>query len=470
MVSDLGVHLNGNFSLTSSRLPSENDFLESDCNDAKWNRYILLEVLPDLHIKLLDYIVELEETRHSKESTNFTPHTTKSFWPIKDYIMNSYKTYGLNVIRKLGANERKFFWTEANDGRFISLKEARILEENETNIADILISLVVPIQVVKLDKGKMGQLDDIVKSKKPINFPYAPISGKLICNELQQMRPFEQNNIIRNDDTQNSLFQLLTFILQDKDSFENLTRLPLIPLSDGSVGEFGEQKIYYIGKQKHLDLFPNGRSRFVSIKLPKDLLEIFSNEEFSKVTNIQKFDASAILALLKGELPSVDINPWDSNGKRINNNWLQKIWSMIYKFEPEGSIEFAELSEFPLLPVTKPSSMLVKPDMANPLLYAPETGQHKIFSVLIKLKIRLTDMSFPDDADEDLKKCIVQCEPINILYSLKNALSYTNMEDLEQLFENSNLSSSDYKVFRKFINKEIDTLIGKQKKYWLIVL
>ncbi|CAB5179889.1 unnamed protein product [Rhizophagus irregularis] len=81
MISNLGVHLNGNFSLSSSRLQSENDFLKSDCDDAKWNRYILLEVLPDLHIKLFEYIVELEEARHLKESTNFIPHTTKIFGP-----------------------------------------------------------------------------------------------------------------------------------------------------------------------------------------------------------------------------------------------------------------------------------------------------------------------------------------------------------------------------------------------------
>ncbi|CAB5344104.1 unnamed protein product [Rhizophagus irregularis] len=459
MISNLGVHLNGNFSLSSSRLQSENDFLKSDCDDAKWNRYILLEVLPDLHIKLFEYIVELEEARHLKESTNFIPHTTKNFWPIDKYlIMDMYKIYALNVIRKLGVNEQKVFWTEAKGGRFISLKEAKILEEEKTNIANILINLEGPIQVVKLDKDKMGQLDEIVKSKKPINFPYTPISGKLVCKELQLMRPFKNNNIIRNDDTQDSLFQLLTFIFQDKDSFKHLTRLPLVPLSDGSVGKFGGQKVYYIGKQKHLDLFPNGRSRLISINLPKDLLEIFSSDEFSKVTNIQKFDASAIFDLLKGELPSVDISPpWDPNGKRINNNWLQKIWSMIFK--SEENIEYSKLSEFPLLPVNKPSNMLIKPDMTTPLLYAPKNGQHRLFSILVKLKIRFTDMSFPDNAHEDLKRCVVQCTPISILNSLEKALSYTNMEDLEQLFEDSNLSLSDYAKLRTFINEEIDTLI-----------
>ncbi|CAG8697672.1 13615_t:CDS:10 [Rhizophagus irregularis] len=462
MDSKLGVHLNGNFSLSSSRLQIENDFLKSDCDNAKWNTYILHEVLPDLHIKLLEYIVKLEEARHLEEGTNFTPHTAKYFWPINKYSTDLYKIYGLNVVRKLGVKEQKFFWTEANGGQFVSLKEARILEEEESDIANILVNLEVPIRVVKLDKDKMGQLDEIVKSKKPMNFPYTPISGKLICKELQLMK-LKSNNIIRNDDdTQDSLFQLLTFILQDKDSFEKLTSLPLIPLSDGSVGKFGEQPIYYIGKQKHLDLFPNCQSRLISIKLPKDLLEIFSSDEFSKVTNIQKFDASAIFDLLKVELPSVDISlPWDPNGEHKNNNWLQKIWSMIFKYEE--NVEYSKLSEFPLLPVNKPSNMLIKPDISNPLLYAPknENEKHRLFSILVKLNIRFTDMSF--DTHEDLKKCVVQCTPTNILNSLEKALSYTNMEDLKQLFENSNLSPSDYKKFRAFINEEIDTLIEHAK-------
>ncbi|PKC10503.1 hypothetical protein RhiirA5_498400 [Rhizophagus irregularis] len=68
-------------------------------------------------------------------------------------------------------------------------------------------------------------------------------------------------------------------------------------------------------------------------------------------------------------------------------------------------------------------------------------------------------MSFPDNAHEDLKSCVVQCTPISILDSLEKALSYTNMEDLKQLFENSNLSPSDYAKLRTFINEEIDTLI-----------
>src|SRR5436305_15173711 len=47
--TNLGVHLNGDFSLSSARrgiLQSETDLLQTDCDDAKrWNIYILNEVL-----------------------------------------------------------------------------------------------------------------------------------------------------------------------------------------------------------------------------------------------------------------------------------------------------------------------------------------------------------------------------------------------------------------------------------------
>src|ERR1043165_3415294 len=81
MISNLGVHLNGNFSLTSARsgiLQSE-DFLQANCGDAKWNRYILYNILPDLHIKLLEEIVKLER---KKDKTNFISHITDNLWPI----------------------------------------------------------------------------------------------------------------------------------------------------------------------------------------------------------------------------------------------------------------------------------------------------------------------------------------------------------------------------------------------------
>jgi hypothetical protein len=76
----------------------------------------------------------------------------------------------------------------------------------------------------------------------------------------------QKNNNDNSDnkkDPQKSIFLLLRFILSSTDgSYENLNGLPLVPLSDGSVGTFGE--VYYVGKRKHINLFPNVEpSKFV---------------------------------------------------------------------------------------------------------------------------------------------------------------------------------------------------------------
>ncbi|CAG8624988.1 705_t:CDS:2, partial [Racocetra fulgida] len=62
--TNLGVHINGNFSLTRDRIV----ILQPNDNiNGKWNKYILLEVLPSLHVKLLEKIAEIDY-EHFKKS------------------------------------------------------------------------------------------------------------------------------------------------------------------------------------------------------------------------------------------------------------------------------------------------------------------------------------------------------------------------------------------------------------------
>ena len=103
------------------------------------------------------------------------------------------------------------------------------------------------------------------------------------------------------------------------------------------------------------------------------------------------------------------------------------------------------------------SSILVRPDIENPLLYIPENG-YALFPIFVKLKMRFTNMIFPECANESLKKCVVRCTFINILNSLEKTRSSLSMN---QLFETSNLSPSEYEEFREFIKGGIKTLEGK---------
>ncbi|GBC07902.1 hypothetical protein RclHR1_07770002 [Rhizophagus clarus] len=450
--TNLGVHLNGDFSINMKS--AENIFLkverdsQDNCDDVKWDQYILYDVLPDLHVKLLDYIVELEENRH-KQETNFLPPFTDNLWPINDL----YKNYGLNVIKKLGSGDHRIFWTKANGGKLISLENAKILEDE--TIVDILISLGV--SAVKLDRDKIEELNKIVESGDPPNFLYEPITGESVCEILCGITDICYNL------NHPSLFKLLEFILQDKNSYEFLTGLPLVPLSDGSVGKFGQ--IYYIGKKEHLKLFPNtGPPKFVSIDLPKKLFEIFNDDSFPAYTNIKKFDASALLDLLMFELRPSKERQWDPNGSSIpNENWLKRIWQTLSDLEEER--EFTRLFKYPLLPVIQPSK-LIRLDMKYPVLHVPEQGQI-LYPILLKLQVRLTNLKFPDNAHENFKKCTLSFTPLNIINSLKISCSLSN-KTMEQLFKTGNLSLSDYDKFRRFIKKEFNSLIGhgqRQKNF-----
>ncbi|GES93021.1 histidine kinase-like ATPase [Rhizophagus clarus] len=459
--TNLGVHLNGNFFLPSARngiLQSKTDFLQGDCVDAKWNRHILYDVLPELHVKLLNHIVDC----HENQEANFLPYISNNLWPItKNSTINLYEDYYLNVIKKLGVGNHRVFWTELNSGQFISLEEAKIFGEKQAVIANILISSGIP--AVKLDRDKIEQLNKIIESRDPPNFPYKPVSGESVCEDLQMVissiPSFERGNKKYN---RGSLFELLNFILQDKNSFGTLTDLPLVPLSNGSVGKFGV--VYYIGKQKHLELFPNiGPSKFVSIDLPKKLQKIFNDDNFCACTNIKKFDASGILDLLKSVLQPVRELRWEPNGNSLpNKSWLEKVWAILNK--DTQNVDFNKLSKFPLLPVVQPYDMLIRPDINNPLIYIPENG-HTLFPLypaLTRLTVRITNMVIPEDAHKDLKKCIVKCDPVNIINSLENTRLSSSLT-MKQLFEIGELSPAEHKLFRELIRQGMEAFIAAQK-------
>ncbi|GES91903.1 histidine kinase-like ATPase [Rhizophagus clarus] len=450
--TNLGVHLNGNFSLPSGRngIPqSEKDFLQADCDDAKWNKYVLHNVLPDLHVKLLDYIIELEKEKHEQE-TDYVPHSIYNLWPIKNLTTGLYKEYGLNVIRKLGCEGYEIFWTKSAGGQFISLEDSKIFGTKETVVADILVGLEVP--AVKLDENQIEHLNEIVKFGDP--FPYVPVTGESVCDNLRAVMHSIPTF------TRESMFKLLDFILQDRSSFGILTGLPLVPLSDGSIGNFGE--IYYVGKQEHLDLFPNtGSSKFIFTELPRNLEKFFYDSDFCAYTNIKKFDASAISILLPSVLKPAKELKWDPDRETLpNKSWLEKIWSILN--EGLEDTDFKRLSVYPLLPMIQPSNMLIRPEANNPLLYIHESvhALFPSFPALIKLKVRITNMSFPTSAHEDFKKCVIECNSENVIDSLERIRSNNSMK---RWFEKCKLSSEEYENFRAFIKKDLATLIARGK-------
>ncbi|CAG8441168.1 12948_t:CDS:2, partial [Dentiscutata heterogama] len=443
---NLGVHINGDFYRSIDK-KDKKDTSQSKNNDyiyRKWNRHILLEVLPPLHVKLLNEIAKKDLKRFKNSKTtlgNFFPHITKNFLllgnekEIEDELIDSYRT---KVLQNLGDSE--IFWTEADDGKFVSLKNAYFSEEKDYIIANILSRHGIP--TVRMDIDKLSYLKDKIKGKKskyrPMKFSKILRENNNILSSIEQ----GQNDFI-------SIIKLLKFILQDEDNNLNLklNGLRLVPLKNGTFGTFGERD-YYIAEKDCQGLFPkSGPSHFI-YDSDYEFIEIFRNERFSNL-RIKRLDTQGVLYLLEEELPNKQEMEWNpSSGSIPNRQWLDAVFE-IMKLDTGSEIV---LPNCPLIPVIRPSHKLVKIDSTNSLLINPNDNDPMAFivEVLAKLGICFTDIKFPNRC---LKRSIKAFNYSNVFKSIKQA---SRNISIGTFFSDAKLDDADYRKLREYIKSFIN--------------
>ncbi|CAG8447665.1 205_t:CDS:10 [Acaulospora colombiana] len=438
----LSVMLNGDFFLSSNR--NKILYSESAEIEAKWNRYILLEVLPSLHAKLLNEIAIRDSQRFASshnQNKMFLPYVTTRDWPIKS-TSEIYRTFGLTVFQELTRNNYRVFWTETNGGEFVSFTNAVFGEsKKEYIIPDLLMQQKV--QIVKISEEQYKHLEELPNTVSP-NF----ITPDLVCNTFHNKKDMwdsyktsENQKVVKK-----AIDYLLRFILggtepQDIKTYEKLIGLPLVPLYGDAVGTFCEME-YYIAEEDYRKLFNKTRlSRFVT-ELPFEI----KNKEISKLLKIFELDANSILNLLEIELPIVEQMDWDPSGESYpNKKWLGLI---LAKFRKDSVFEFRKLARFPLLPKIYPHQKLIRFDKSSPLLFQGGNLEYPLIHAL-----RCNEKNNELDADS-LK--IIQSLPIWPTYP-QGSLIAANRGCLL----NSKLkicSSSHEKIFKVESGKYYDTL------------
>ncbi|KAF0445586.1 Sacsin [Gigaspora margarita] len=370
------------------------------------------------------------------------PKTTKGFWPFGEVKQEHlYYDYALNVLQNIGKS--KVFWTEAEEGKFVSLDDAYFSEENDHTIANILAKH--NISTVKVEKAILYQLKNL---SEKFATKYQTINPAFVYKSLR-----ENSNILKNvlANSHNNILTLLKFVLHDENLYSQLIGLPLIPLKDGSFGKFKEQTYYYIAKKKDQDLFPkSGPSRFIC-DLDDELSKIFKSKDFLRIiTNIKKLDTQGILDLLAGELCKEQEISWNPSSQDIpNRQWLDDI---LEKMEWGIGLEFAELSEYPLLPVVSPSNKLVRADSLNPLITYPVNPDEILMSALGKLGICFTDikLDFKNASSEFLKKSVFSWSDSNVFESI-NRKKASQKISMESLFSKAALGEDELNKLREFV-------------------
>ncbi|CAG8515443.1 10759_t:CDS:2, partial [Cetraspora pellucida] len=452
VTTSLNVHLNGTFFISSDRrnlLQSENKSDEkSKFLGDKWNKYILFDILPQLHVALLNRIAELDhQYRFSKfqqeqasRHNQYNAITTTNLWPVVDGLSEIYKNYATKVLRKLYFSNSKICWTQANGGGFISFRDAYLEERKNTAIAEILAAQNIPI--IKLTDEQINHFNDFRRIDKGKTIePLKRITARLVSDT------FRNNPNILNGESHENIFKLLKFIVQDKDlSRESLIGLTLLPLSNGTIGTFGEQE-HYIAELKIQELFPTAviRSKFVA-EYPKDVKMLFDDEKFCTLAKIKRVNASSIISLLEYELPRDRELEWNQNDP--NQQWINNILRNF--IHPNASYDFSKLARLPLLPIIRPQQKLALFDFQNPVL--AYDASHPMTSILAKFGVRFTTLKFPEACNQNLKQCILKTNGINVMKCLERAIS-SSVISVEQLFCEK-LNTHEINKFRNFVITE----------------
>ncbi|CAG8498595.1 12155_t:CDS:10, partial [Dentiscutata erythropus] len=437
ILTSLNVHLNGTFALSSDRkslLQYDSDFVPLETLENKWNEYILFNVLPPLHAKLLEHIASLDYERFLQApKKNFEPITSTILWPIVRETNQTYRDYGKKLMEKLEKGNHKIFWTLANGGMFTSHKDAYFAAPNDKQIASVLAILNIP--TVRLTQD---QFDDLIKLL-PMS---KTITVQLICNTFHECsdvwNSFEQPCDL--------VISLLEFIFKKDETITDFRGLTLVPLLDGTIGTFGYQNYYIAASTKMKNLFKNVEpSKFVA-ELPTGLDMKFKDEDFCRINGIKILDCdeSAVLELLEYELPRDQEIYWNPSGDlHPNQQWIDQIFK-IFTVE-KAQYDFKEFSRFPLLPMELPEKKLVLFNSNEPLLRLSSDCYEygSMVPILAKLGVRFTNKDPPQNNGLNLnlaaiRECILIATPTNMVDSLKRAV-LKSPNTLEQIFSSLNL-------------------------------
>lgn len=194
-LTSLPVHLNGIWACSSDRnnvLLSKDDLAEIDRSKLDWNRFILLEVLPPLYVKLLEELVKFEKKRNDKPQKQIID----LFWPLPtptnsqlDYITE----FGLKVLKEL-PTDKPLFWSVFDQGSYVNLNEAYFGHEQFT--CKILADY--GSKIVQLTGGQLGTF-------KEADINLSLISPRVVHETLKN------KDISKNYDRDN-LIDLLNFL------------------------------------------------------------------------------------------------------------------------------------------------------------------------------------------------------------------------------------------------------------------
>ncbi|CAG8567480.1 5809_t:CDS:2, partial [Diversispora eburnea] len=218
----LPVHLNGTWAQSSDRarllIEKDNKLPDMDHQKLNWNRHILLEFLPDLHCKLLEEIIKLQNYK----KIDFKNCISK-FWPFPLSTHSHPKyvfSYGCKVLQCMIQSENLFQLINSDDHFY--QHSQKVYFSGENNNIDILFKCL-PVdnienfyQLLRSDWDGIGAKKESLKSiirKLPIwpvrffpsmtnqSLKFAPVSiGYVLPKDFNMYKTKEEKIFLKSTD------------------------------------------------------------------------------------------------------------------------------------------------------------------------------------------------------------------------------------------------------------------------------
>eukprot|EP00606_Chrysophyceae_sp_TOSAG23-5_P000186 GSChrysophyteH2.ASY1.ANO1.1559.1 assembled CDS len=414
--TNLPVHVNAYWELTSNR----RDIWQGDDTQGEakvrsnWNIHVMKDILGPLYARLMMKMIKVE--LGNDESSVQKNEELLRLFPCPMPV-SPWNTLAISFFRSM--ENEKVLWSKINQGEFVKLVDAVLLEKTPASDND-----EDPNAVSK----KLDELEDLLisESLKVARVPIEILEPLVnLCISKRVCPQLSKNQVISRKVNMKNVLFLLDYCFFDIHSknYEELHDLPLVPLQNGKLGVFKvskndkEHRVLYLMSEVEEKLLAAHASHIIVARslIPSKVYQVLKDPVFEAMMNVRRLGSTDFMNLLNECFPkSVFLPRRDSTGdasegiiesysdiydrsSSFNDEWLNMLWKYILS---EGILTmFSEKESPPIIPIIRPScfhegQFVARIDQNVPILHMNyRNAPHGVIDCLADLGVYIVDPS-----------------------------------------------------------------------------